>query len=110
MNNIANLNIWRLLGWMMAVAVITVLPINGWAADNPFSTLCSRINETYTNGRQIVYVIAGIATLSLGVLAFFGRFRWTTFFAMVGGIFVIAIFDQILGFASNGAVTSANCS
>lgn len=110
MSNMANLNIWRVLGWMMAVAVITVLPIDVWAADNPFGTLCNRINETYTQGRQIVYVIAGIATLSLGVLAFFGRFRWSTFFAMVGGIFVIAIFDQILGFASNGTVTSASCS
>jgi len=103
-------NYWQILGLVLVAAVAIMAPDMAWADAAPFTSLKSRVCDTWTNGKSIVYVIGGIAALTLGVLAFFGRFKWTTFFALVGGIFLIAIFDQILSFASQGgSAASISC-
>lgn len=95
------------IAWIVILAgAAMIVPMDVWAND-PFAPLCDRLGEAYVSSRKIVYVIAGIATLSLGTLAFFGRFKWTTFFAMVGGLFMISIFDQILGFATQAPGANA---
>lgn len=111
------INYWNLLAVVILAAAALVIPFDVWAGGaDPFGATRNRVCETWKQSRTIVYVIGGVATLSLGVLAFFGRFKWTTFFALVGGLFMIAIFDQILGFATaqgsgvNGVVTSTGCS
>lgn len=86
---------------MLALAVVMVVPIDVLAATtgDPFKPLCDRVRTAWVEGRKIVYIIAGIATLSLGVMAFFGRFGWSKFFAMLGGLFIISFIDQIMSFA-----------
>ncbi|TAH32323.1 MAG: hypothetical protein EYC62_09325 [Alphaproteobacteria bacterium] len=104
------INYWRILAVVLVAALALVVPVDVWAAggggSGPFDALCGRVDIAWDKGRKIVYIIGGIAALSLGVLAFFGRFKWTTFFALVGGIFVIAIFDQILQYAGAGGTYS----
>jgi type IV secretory pathway VirB2 component (pilin) len=53
--------------------------------------------DTATSGLQsITYGIAGLAAIGLGALAFFGRFKWSWFFAIVGGLAVIALTLEIV--------------
>ncbi len=99
---------WNLLGLVLVTGMIMVVPFDVWAADNPFKTLCDRVDTAWNTGRKIVYIMGGIGALSLGVLAFFGRFQWSRFFALLGGLFIIAIFDQILSFTgTDGGFTSS---
>lgn len=83
-----------------ACMIFTVDPAMAQTA--PFDTLCTKVYQAWDRGKKIVYIIGGIGALALGVLAFFGRFKWTTFFALVGGIFVIAIFGQIITYIAQG--------
>ena len=95
---------WRWMGLALLVAFVTIMPVDVWAAgDDPFKPLCERIGTAWVEGRKIVYIIAGVATLSLGVMAFFGRFSWGKFFAMLGGLFIISFFTEVLKFAGVGA-------
>ena len=105
------INYWRILSVIMFAAAALVIPVDVWASGSVDATAFDRLNQRvctgWEEGRKIVYIIGGVAALSLGVLAFFGRFKWTTFFALVGGLFMIAIFDQILRFA--GVTTGTEC-
>jgi type IV secretory pathway VirB2 component (pilin) len=103
------INYWQILTAVLVAAAALVVPVDVWAAGgDPFDTLCDRVQGAWDGGRKIVYIIGGIAALTLGVLAFFGRFKWTTFFALVGGIFLIAIFDQVLQYAGAGGTYAEN--
>lgn len=102
---------WRILGLVLFAGVALMIPADAWATSGGtqiFNNLCAKTNEAWTQGRRIVYVIGGIAALSLGVLAFFGRFKWTTFFALLGGLFLIAMFDQVLQYATSGGSYSSS--
>jgi|NOAtaT_6_FD_contig_21_6270740_length_426_multi_10_in_0_out_0_1 hypothetical protein len=104
------INYWRILSVVILAAAALVIPVDVWAGavdTGAFNRLNQRVCKGWEEGRKIVYIIGGVAALSLGVLAFFGRFKWTTFFALVGGLFMIAIFDQILKFA--GVTTGSDC-
>ncbi len=104
------INYWNLLCIVLLAAFAMVVPVDVWAqnASQPFDTLCARVSTAWEVGRKIVYIIGGVAALSLGVLAFFGRFKWTTFFALVGGLFIIAIFDQILNYTGTSGQFKAD--
>lgn len=103
------INYWRILTVVLLAAAALVIPMDVWAGPDvgAFNKLNERVCSGWEEGRKIVYIIGGVAALSLGVLAFFGRFKWTTFFALVGGLFMIAIFDQILKFA--GVTVGTDC-
>lgn len=94
---------------MVLAAMIVLLPTELWAAGNdPFAALCSRVNSAWVEGRKIAYIIGGIGTLSLGVMAFFGRFAWSKFFAMLGGLFIISFFSEIMIFVGTGPTGMSN--
>ncbi len=102
------INYWSVMFVVLFAAAALFIPVDVLASGgDPFAKLSNRVCTTWTESKKIVYIIGGIAALTLGVLAFFGRFKWTTFFALVGGMFLIAIFDQIVGFATTGG-QSAN--
>jgi hypothetical protein len=40
--------------------------------------------------QKIVFGIAGLGAVALGALAFFGRFTWSWFFGLIGGLLLIS--------------------
>ncbi len=87
-------NMWRIVAFGVIAAAVLLLPQEVLA--DPFASAQEKVSDAWTEGKKIVYIIGGVGALALGVLAFFGRFKWATFFALVGGIFMIAIFAEIL--------------
>lgn len=57
---------------------------------------CGRLYEVYEAARNGVYIVGGIGLIVLAIFAFFGRFKWTHLFALAGGIFLVAITDQLI--------------
>lgn len=63
-----------------------------------FNEVDAAIDTGFTNARRIVYGIAGLAAIALGVMAMMGRFAWSKFFGIIAGIGVIALIDLALQF------------
>lgn len=96
-----------ILKYMAALAVIVTLIL---AAGDSFAqlytskgigggeggegTLMKDLDELGKNtvGRtqQVVYGLGGLGAIALGAMAFFGRFQWTWFFGLIGGLALIA--------------------
>jgi len=49
---------------------------------------------TANKSLQVAYALAGLGILGLGTLAMLGRFQWRWFFAIVGGLAVIASLNE----------------
>jgi hypothetical protein len=45
---------------------------------------------TANRATPVAYGLAGLGVMGLGTLAIFGRFQWRWFFAIVGGLVIIA--------------------
>lgn len=62
------------------------------------------INEAYRFGVNIIYVVGGIGLLVMAVFAFIGRFKWGHFFALAGGLFLVAATDLLIQYLTGGSV------
>jgi len=62
------------------------------------------INEAYRFGVNIIYVVGGIGLLVMAVFAFVGRFKWGHFFALAGGLFLVAATDLLIQYLTGGSV------
>ena len=60
------------------------------AVGNFFAGSESVVDTTARQGQYIIYALGGIAALGLGALAVMGRFSWSWFFAMLGGLVMVA--------------------
>lgn len=58
----------------------------------------SRVQAVYQQVSTIVWYIGAFGIIVLAILAFFGRFPWTRFFALAGGLFLIAFIQQLIQF------------
>lgn len=102
----------QVLRWLMAIAVVVTL---GGVADEAFAQKFSSggiggstgagagslfgnaetlADNTVGRTQQVVYGLGGLGAIALGALAFFGRFQWSWFFGLVGGLALIAGVQQ----------------
>lgn len=51
-------------------------------------------DRTVGRTQQVIYGMGGLGAIALGALAFFGRFQWSWFFGLVGGLVLIAGLQQ----------------
>lgn len=58
----------------------------------------SLAKKTVGRAQQVVYGIGGLGAIALGALAFFGRFTWSWFFGLVGGLVLIAGMQLGIGY------------
>jgi hypothetical protein len=70
-----------------------------------FGRASSVINEAYRFGVNIIYVVGGIGLLVMAVFAFVGRFKWGHFFALAGGLFLVAATDLLIQYLTGGSVS-----
>lgn len=66
-----------------------------------FQQVNSALDVSFNKARLIVYGIAGLAAISLGVGAMFGQFAWKKFFGVIVGIGVIALIDFAISYLIN---------
>lgn len=69
-----------------------------------FGRASSVVNEAYRFGINIIYVVGGIGLLVMAVFAFVGRFKWGHFFALAGGLFLVAATDLLIQYLTGGSV------
>ena len=65
----------------------------------------TKIQTIYDAVRKVLYYVGGLGLIVLAIFAFFGKFKWTHFFALAGGLFLIGIADQLIRWLSNNAMT-----
>ena len=56
----------------------------------------TKVEEVYTAVRDVIWYVGGFGLIVLGIMAFFGRFKWQHFFALAGGLFLIGVTDQLI--------------
>jgi hypothetical protein len=58
----------------------------------------ARITVLYNTARTIIYVIGAIGLIVLAIFSFFGKWKWNYFFALAGGMFMVAMVDLFINF------------
>jgi hypothetical protein len=102
----------QILRWLCAIAVVVMLGgvtdnalaqkfssqgiggSGGTGAGNLFSNTEELADNTVGRMQQVVYGVGGLGAIALGALAFFGRFQWSWFFGLIGGLGLIAGLQQ----------------
>ncbi|MHA1540220.1 MAG: hypothetical protein ACTSXQ_07075 [Alphaproteobacteria bacterium] len=59
-----------------------------------------RVGLTYDYAEKIAYVLAGFGMLGMVLMAATGHWSWKWFFALCGGLFILAGFQAIIYFIS----------
>jgi type IV secretory pathway VirB2 component (pilin) len=85
----------------VAAAVALGLPADAMA-QGILNEAYNRVSMVSNMATNVVYLIGTIGLVVLGVFAFFGRFKWAHFFALAGGIFLVALANQLFGFLRSG--------
>jgi hypothetical protein len=90
-----------LLPWGVGGAV--AMATGEASAEALFGSASQRLCEAYQFGKGIIYVVAGIGVLILGAFAMLGRFDFSKFFAVAGGIFLAGSAEQLIGMLGGSA-------
>lgn len=61
------------------------------------------IHQTFENA---IFFIGSFALAVLAIFAFFGKFKWTHFFALAAGIVLIGYADDVIFFFSGGGIAT----
>lgn len=87
---------------MVCLALIATPLFAGTGSTDIIGGAQTVILEIYTGARSTIYIGAALGIIVMATLAFFGRFGWTKFFAICGGVFLVAMTDQLLMFLNAG--------
>ena len=60
-------------------------------------------DRTAKQGQYIVYALGGLGVMGLAAMAMMGRFSWNWFFALVGGLMLVAGVSQGITYMTGGA-------
>jgi hypothetical protein len=77
-------------GTTEAVAALRGNLAGGVAEAEFFKQTANILDNTLSNAELLTYGMGGLGAIGLGVMAFFGKFQWTWFFGLVGGLVLIA--------------------
>lgn len=93
---------WSLLAIAAAAAVLIGLPSDAFA-QGILSAGIQRINTVQQYAVSATFSLGTIGLVVLGVFAFFGRFKWTHFFSLAGGMFLVTMATQLFSFIATSA-------
>lgn len=107
-----NPSLARVLPWL-AVGIATALPSLALAAGSSNVEVLGRTCGFLTQIRGwffgIAYVLGAIGLVIIAVSAFLGRFKFAHLIALGGGLFIVAMADIIIRFATSGASGGMSC-
>lgn len=71
------------------------------------SSAASVVTSVYQTAISVVYFIGGIGIIVMALFAFLGRFKWVHFFAICGGLFLVAATNTLIQFLGGTGVTGS---
>lgn len=94
------------LGLVAALAALFTVGVVDSASASPgfLEDANSKVQEVYDAVRQVIYYVGGLGLIVLAIFAFFGRFKWTHFFALAGGLFLVGATDQLIQYLGDGNI------
>ena len=98
---------WTVTLMVLLAAGAYLLPDAALADDTIFTSAQDVVGYGFAGTRKVAGIVGGLGAIGLGVMAFFGRFRWSWFFALVGGLGVIFLATEFIGWldTTSGAKT-----
>ena len=98
----------QLLKGMLFWSIVGVLfsGSQAWADDDLFKSAFDTLYTTFTEARKVVYVTAGFGLIGFATAAIFGKisFRWLA--TIASALFILAIAEKIIMYATNTDTTS----
>lgn len=70
-----------------------------------FDEISGAMCTAYDNLKTIIYAMAGLAAIAIGVGCMFGKFDWNWMFVIIGGIVIIVLVGEGIQFL----VDETNC-
>jgi type IV secretory pathway VirB2 component (pilin) len=99
---------------VVAIAIVAATDsafASGSGASGIFSTLQSKASTTFTNVRNVAFVVAGFGIIAVAVMAFFGRFNFKHLAGLIGGLVLIsaaaAFINYVTGQDSSGTISNS---
>ncbi len=71
---------------------------DGVSKADVFKSTEKLVDNTVQRSQVVVYGIGGLGAIALGALAFFGRFTWSWFLGLIGGLVLIAASQLGIGY------------
>lgn len=78
----------------LAFALFALFPDQAHATF--LQTGANKVLEIYRTAVSVIYVIGGLGIIVMAIFAFAGRFKWTHFFSIAGGIFLVAVTNELI--------------
>jgi hypothetical protein len=71
-----------------------------------YNTAGRTLGRAYANIRTISYAIGALGVVGLGIMCMFGKLNFQWLFMAIGGMALIALIDQAMGFIAGTEFTS----
>ena len=77
----------------VAIVALVFTATAGFAqdGDNVFSTIGTRLKNTFQNVRTIIFIVGGFGLIGLGFAAIFGKIKWPWLAALACGLAIVAL-------------------
>lgn len=94
---------------MVFTMILSLLPIvahaSGAGGGSAFlDSGAAVVVDVYNTAISVVYFIGGIGIIVMALFAFLGRFKWVHFFAICGGLFLVAATNTLIQFLGGTGV------
>lgn len=89
---------------LFVVGAAAVMPLMAHAAgsDEILTTSCSTLQKVRRWAFNIAYILGAIGLVVVAISAFFSRFKVMNLVAIGGGLFIVAMADLVINFATGG--------
>ena len=68
-----------------------------------FTTVGSRMINTFQNARSVIFIVGGFGLIGLGFAAIFGKVNWKWLAALACGLAIVAVAGQIVDYTTRPA-------
>ena len=96
----------RYAAYALAVAVAFTAGGAFAAGGTVFSTVTTRMLETFQNSRSVIFIVGGFGLIGLGFAAIFGKVQWKWLAALACGLAIVAVAGQVVDYVTRN--TSQN--
>ncbi len=104
------MNAYNVVTAIAAVSAAALLTEPALAASDIFATLQSKGQTTFTNVRNITFIVGGFGIIAIAVTAFFGRFNFRTFASLIGGLVILAAAASLISYVTTSTTGTESTS
>lgn len=86
----------------VAIVALVFTATAGFAqdGDNVFSTIGTRLKNTFQNVRTIIFIVGGFGLIGLGFAAIFGKIKWPWLAALACGLAIVAVAGALVDYVT----------